>query len=99
MAGGRQHLHAEPPALGVGPAVDLLDQDAEGPDHDLIGVVVVVAVLVRLVDQLLAKQLVAGEVAVQRLDERGERQLPVSKTSCFTAARLSVRLPMPTNWM
>ena len=49
VAGRGQHFDAIMPALAVRPAVEFVDEHQERPDHDLVGIVVVVAVFVRAV--------------------------------------------------
>ena len=77
VAGGGQHLDAVAPALRVRPAVEFLEAGVEDAHRDLVGVVVVVAVLVGLVQQALAEGLVACEVAVQDAEPGRPGQMAV----------------------
>ena len=79
VAGRGQHLDAVAAALGIGPPVELLEAGGEGPHHQLVGLVVVVAVLGRLVQGPLPQVLAAGVVRVQGRDEIGQRERSASR--------------------
>ncbi len=74
MAGGGEHFDLVAPALGVGTTVDRGEDGVERAHHQCVGVVIVVAVLVRTVDQTLLQQIVTREVCVQHRHQVGEGQ-------------------------
>ena len=73
VAGRGQHLNAVTPALVIRTPVEFIEAGVENPHHEVVGVIVVVAVFAGFVQQSLAENFLAGKIFVRRGDQIGER--------------------------
>src|SRR6185369_2034171 len=64
VAGCREHLDPVLPPLAVGPAIDGLEETLEDPAHEVVGVLVVVAVFAGLVEQPQTEQILSRKIRV-----------------------------------
>src|SRR5512135_2215654 len=72
VARSRQHLDTVAAASCIGLAVDFPDTSVEDHLHDVVGILIIIAVLVRAVDKALTQYLFAVEIPVKRLDQAAQ---------------------------